>query len=127
MIMTASCGIEGAKGPIAYKSLVEGAVEKSTHKPFRTIVWQRDEVRWDPIVREDGQRNWQRVVKSARNRGLKADAVPIESHEGVYIIYTSGRRPTRILHHLIALAHIHQERRVYPKAWCVKTPAMSWV
>jgi propionyl-CoA synthetase len=89
-IMTASCGIEGAKGPTPYRSLIETAVEKSSFKPQKIIVWQRDQIRWDPIVKENGERNWQRLVKSARNRGLKADAVPVKSDEGIYIIYTSG-------------------------------------
>ncbi|KAI4641406.1 uncharacterized protein J4E78_010378 [Alternaria triticimaculans] len=89
-IMTASCGIEGAKKPTEYKSMIEGAVHKSSFKPSKTIVWQRDQLRWDPIVKEEGQRNWQRLVKSAKNRGLKADAVPVKSGDGLYIIYTSG-------------------------------------
>jgi propionyl-CoA synthetase len=89
-IMTASCGIEGAKKPAEYKSMIEGAVHKSSFKPSKTIVWQREQLRWDPVVKEEGQRNWQRLVKSAKNRGLKADAVPIKSGDGLYIIYTSG-------------------------------------
>lgn len=90
-IMTASCGIEGAKGPAGYKKMIEEAIEKSTFKPYKTMVWQRDELRWDPVLKENGQRNWQRLVKSARNRGLKADAVPVKSDDALYIIYTSGR------------------------------------
>ncbi|PVH94244.1 acetyl-CoA synthetase-like protein [Periconia macrospinosa] len=89
-VMTASCGIEGNKGPTAYKRLIEEAIAKSKFKPNKTIVWQREQLRWDPVLKEDGQRNWQRLVKSARNRGLKADAVPIQSSDGLYIIYTSG-------------------------------------
>jgi propionyl-CoA synthetase len=89
-IMTASCGIEGNKKPTGYKTMIEEAVQKSAHKPARTIVWQREQLRWDPIIKENGQRNWQRLVKSARNRGLKADAVPVKSGNGLYIIYTSG-------------------------------------
>ncbi|EMD66443.1 hypothetical protein COCSADRAFT_34961 [Bipolaris sorokiniana ND90Pr] len=89
-IMTASCGIEGTKKPTGYKSMIEGAVDKSEFKPSKIIVWQREQLRWDPILKEDGQRNWQRLVKSARNRGLKADAVPVKSGDGIYIIYTSG-------------------------------------
>lgn len=53
-------------------------------------MWQRDELRWDPVLKEEGQRNWQRLVKSARNRGLNADCVPVDSTDGLYIIYTSG-------------------------------------
>lgn len=91
LVMTASCGIEGAKGPIGYRELIEGGVKRSSFKPEKIIIWQRDQLRWDPIVRENGERNWQRLVKSARNRGLKADAVPVKSDDGIYIIYTSGR------------------------------------
>jgi propionyl-CoA synthetase len=89
-IMTASCGIEGSKKPTGYKTMIEEAVLKSNHKPDKIIVWQREQLRWDPIKKEDGQRNWQRLVKSARNRGLKAEAVPVKSGDGLYIIYTSG-------------------------------------
>ena len=90
VVLTASCAIEGAKGPLDYRPFVEGAIEKSTHKPEKTIIWQRDQKRWDPVVKENGQRNWQRLVKSAKSRGLKADAVPVKSTDGIYIIYTSG-------------------------------------
>lgn len=90
-VMTASCGIEGSKGPMGYKILIEEAIHKSSFKPEKTIVWQREQLRWDPVLKEDGQRNWQRLVKSAKNRGLKADAVPVRSEDGLYIIYTSGK------------------------------------
>jgi propionyl-CoA synthetase len=89
-IMTASCGIEGNKKPTGYKTMIEEAVQKSSHKPGKTIVWQREQLRWDPVRKEEGQRNWQRLVKSARNRGLRAGAVPVKSGDGLYIIYTSG-------------------------------------
>lgn len=89
-VMTASCGIEGNKPPTGYKDLLEEAIQKSSFKPSKTIIWQREQLRWDPVLKEDGQRNWQRLVKSARNRGLKADAVPVDSSDGLYIIYTSG-------------------------------------
>ncbi|TKA70478.1 hypothetical protein B0A49_04827 [Cryomyces minteri] len=89
-IMTASCGIDGAKPPMSYQPLIEGALKKATFKPEKVIVWQRDQLRWDPIKKDMGERNWQRLVKSARNRGLKADCVPVKSNDGLYIIYTSG-------------------------------------
>lgn len=89
-IMTASCGIEGAKGPLDYKPFIDGAIQKSPHKPKKIIIWQRDQLRWDPIRKENGERYWQRLVNSARNRGVKSDAVPVKSNDGIYIIYTSG-------------------------------------
>ena len=89
-VMTASCGIEGAKGPMAYKPFIVGAIEKSSYKPKKVIIWQREQLRWDPVRKENGERNWQRLVQSAKNRGLKADPVPVRSNDGIYIIYTSG-------------------------------------
>ncbi|KAK4949170.1 hypothetical protein LTR28_007325 [Elasticomyces elasticus] len=89
-VLTASCGIEGAKGPLPYQPLVQGAIEQSSVKPEKVLIWQRDQARWDPVTKENGERNWQRLVKSARNRGLKAPNVPVKSDDGLYIIYTSG-------------------------------------
>ncbi|GLI81661.1 hypothetical protein PoHVEF18_010047 [Penicillium ochrochloron] len=81
-IMTASCGIEGSKGPIDYRPLVEGAVRASSFKPEKVIVWQRDQLRWNNPDKLGGQRNWQRLVKSARMRGVRAGPVPVKSTDG---------------------------------------------
>ncbi|KAF7719459.1 Propionate--CoA ligase [Penicillium ucsense] len=89
-IMTASCGIEGSKGPIDYRPLVEGAVRASPFKPEKVIFWQRDQLRWNNPDKLGGQRNWQRLVKSARMRGVRAGPVPVKSTDGLYVIYTSG-------------------------------------
>lgn len=90
VIMTASCGIEGAKGPASYKPMVHGAVEQSTFKPQATYVWQREIMRWDPVDRSKGERNWQKAMKSGRSRNIRAGCVPVKSQDPVYIIYTSG-------------------------------------
>ena len=94
-IMTASCGIEGTKGPMDYKPFIEGALDKSRFKPEKVIVWQRDQLTWDPIADERGERHWQKLVASAKQKILKAEAVPVDSNDGLYIIYTSGQS-----HHL---------------------------
>jgi propionyl-CoA synthetase len=102
VIMTASCGIEGTKPPTPYRNLIEGAVSKSSFKPEKIIIWQRDQLRWSPVKKENGERNWQRLCKSARNRGVKAGPVPVLSNDGLYIIYTSGRfNLTRLHRHSI--------------------------
>ena len=90
-IMTASCGMEGAKGALNYKPFIEEAIEKSSHKPARVLVWQRNQSKWDPILEHAGERHWQNLVHKARAKGMKADPVPIESHDGLYVIYTSGQ------------------------------------
>ena len=90
-IMTASCGIEGAKGPLDYKPFINGAIQKSSIKPEKVIVWQRDQCIWEPIDESKGERHWQRLIQNAKERGLTADNVPVKSNEGLYIIYTSGK------------------------------------
>ncbi|EPE34858.1 Acetyl-CoA synthetase-like protein [Glarea lozoyensis ATCC 20868] len=89
-ILTASCGIDGAKPPTSYKPFITEAIGISSHKPSKTIIWQRDELRWDNVDKPNGYRNWQRLVHSGRARGLKVECVPVKSSDGVYIIYTSG-------------------------------------
>ena len=89
-IMTASCGIEGSKGPMSYKPFIEGALQKSKYKPEKIIVWQREQLRWHPVLEERGERNWQDLVSSARKRKIRAETVPVKSSDGIYIIYTSG-------------------------------------
>lgn len=89
-ILTASCGIDGAKPPMSYKPFITEAISLSKHKPQKTIVWQRDQLRWDDLDKPNGQRNWSRLCRSAMARGLKAGCVPVKSSDGVYIIYTSG-------------------------------------
>ena len=89
-ILTASCGIEGAKGPIPYQPMVRGAREQSPHKVPKTIIWQRDQSKWDETREGEGERDWKQLVKEARDRGLKAENVPVKSSDGLYIIYTSG-------------------------------------
>jgi len=91
VILTASCAIEGAKAPTDYKPFIEGALEKSSFKPEKVIIWQRNQLRWDPVVKGKGERNWQSLVRRAKDRGVKADAVPVKSDDGVYVIYTSGK------------------------------------
>ncbi|EMR83212.1 putative propionate- ligase protein [Botrytis cinerea BcDW1] len=89
-ILTASCGIDGTKPPLSYQPFIREAITLSSHKPNKTIIWQREQLRWENPNKENGERNWQRLVKSAGSRGVKADCVPIKSTDGLYIIYTSG-------------------------------------
>jgi propionyl-CoA synthetase len=88
-ILTASCGIDGNKPPIAYCGLVRDAVAQAQWKPPKTVIWQREQVRWQ-VDRALGERPWQKLFKSAKSRGVKAGCVPVESGAPSYIIYTSG-------------------------------------
>lgn len=89
-ILTASCGIEGNKGPVSYRDYIEEAISISAFKPPKTIIWQREQLVWRPIKKTEGERDWQKLVKSARARNVKAECVPVQSADPIYIIYTSG-------------------------------------
>lgn len=90
VILTASCGIEGTKGPLPYQPMVRGAIEQSAHKPERTIIWQREQHRWQDVRRTTGERSWQKLASGAKKRGMTAENVPVKSSDPLYIIYTSG-------------------------------------
>lgn len=89
IILTASCGIEGTKPPIAYKPFIKEAIEMSGHKPERILVWQREQFSWS-LDQTDGERDWLELVRKARASGKRADCVPVDSNDAIYIIYTSG-------------------------------------
>ncbi|KXJ91051.1 AMP-binding enzyme [Microdochium bolleyi] len=93
-ILTASCGIDGGKPPLSYTPFIRDAVDLSSHKPRSVFVWQRDELRWNPIDPGRGEINWFKKVRSCRARGIRAEAVPVDANDPTYIIYTSGTTGT---------------------------------
>lgn len=85
------CGIEGTKGPpLSYQSLVRCAIGKYTFKSRETIIWQREQCKWESLREEDGELEWQELVKGALKCGLRAENVPANGNDELYIIYTSG-------------------------------------
>jgi propionyl-CoA synthetase len=91
LIMTASCSIEGRKGILAYRPLIEKALEMSHDRPEKILVWQREQKPWLPLSADKGELDWNELVHSGNRRNIKAEAVPIHSDEPVYILYTSGK------------------------------------
>lgn len=77
LILTASCGIEGAKGPVSYQPMVRTAVDRSRVPVKRVLVWQRKELRWDDVDIARGERNWGKLVRSAKGRDMRQPAVGI--------------------------------------------------
>ncbi len=76
---------------MSYQPYIRSAVQKSSFKPERVIVWQRDQLKWDSFKEKEGERDWKRLVMSANKRGLQAPTVAVKSNDGLYIIYTSGK------------------------------------
>jgi propionyl-CoA synthetase len=82
-IIAASCGIEPGR-VIAYKPLLDGAIDLAAHKPEFTIILQREQAQADMIEGRDY--DWFEVQQGVE----PAECVPIGGADPLYILYTSG-------------------------------------
>ncbi|MFA5786273.1 MAG: propionyl-CoA synthetase [Actinomycetota bacterium] len=83
VIVSASCGIE-TKKVIAYKPLLDEAIEHAVHKPEHCVIYQREQARAEPIPGRD--LDWEKEMASA----TPAACVPVAATDPLYILYTSG-------------------------------------
>ncbi|KZY06174.1 MULTISPECIES: propionyl-CoA synthetase [unclassified Sulfitobacter] len=82
-ILAASCGLEPGR-VVAYKPLIDGAIELATHKPDFCVILQREQ---QPCTLTEGRDlDWY----EAREGVAPADCVPVEGNHPAYILYTSG-------------------------------------
>ncbi|MBV0934394.1 propionyl-CoA synthetase [Marinobacterium weihaiense] len=83
VILTASCGIEFDK-QIAYKPLVDRAIELAEHTPLHTLVCQRPMLKAELDPSRD--LDWYQAQEGVE----PAECVPVKGSDPLYILYTSG-------------------------------------
>ena len=83
LIVSASCGIEPGR-IVAYKPLLDHAIELARHKPTHCIVLQRPMERAEMAPGRDV--DWE----EAMNAATPHDCVPVGALDPLYILYTSG-------------------------------------
>jgi propionyl-CoA synthetase len=85
LVVSASCGIEPGR-IVAYKPLLDAAIEQSSHKPDITIILQREEHRCELI--KDRDFDFHALLQA--NAGRKVACTPVASTDPLYVLYTSG-------------------------------------
>lgn len=83
LIVSASCGIEGRR-VIAYKPLLDEAINMAANKPERCILLQRPQCEASLVSGRDV--DWTTALETAQ----PADCVPVQATDPLYILYTSG-------------------------------------
>jgi len=83
VIVSASCGIEGQR-IIAYKPLLDEAIDIASEKPASCIIFQRPQA--DAPLKPERDISWREAMASAQ----PADCVPVAATDPLYILYTSG-------------------------------------
>ncbi len=82
VLVCASCGLEPNR-VVAYKPLVDRAIEEASHTPLACIVVQRPE---QPAEMGPRDLDWAELMTSA----VPVDCVPVAASDALYILYTSG-------------------------------------
>ncbi len=103
VVLTASCGIEPNR-LVAYKPLLDAAIELATHRPAHCVVLQRPQLA--AALQSPRDVDWEQVMAEA----TPAACVPVNANHPLYILYTSGTtgQPKGVVHdtggYLVALA-----------------------
>ncbi len=87
LIISASCGLEPGR-VVAYKPLLDNAIDMSRHKPDVCLILQREQLICEMKPGRDV--DYADAVARERAAGANVDCVPVLATDPLYIIYTSG-------------------------------------
>ncbi|HEV2376385.1 MAG TPA: propionyl-CoA synthetase [Streptosporangiaceae bacterium] len=83
VVVSASCGIEASR-VVAYKPMLDRAIELSAHKPQHCVIVARPHASADLVAGRD--LDWGQAMATAEPTG----PVPVAATDPLYILYTSG-------------------------------------
>ncbi len=87
VVVSASCGIEPSR-TIAYKPMLDAALDAATHQPGACVIVQRDRLRCN--LTEERDFDWHDLMAVA----TPAEPVPVAATDPLYVLYTSGTTGT---------------------------------
>ncbi|MDI7863061.1 propionyl-CoA synthetase [Rhizobiaceae bacterium n13] len=87
LVLTASCGLEPGR-TVAYKPLLDHAIELATAKPMHCLVVQRDELKAE--LKPGRDIDFAKAVAAEKAKGTVVACVPVKATDPLYVLYTSG-------------------------------------
>jgi propionyl-CoA synthetase len=86
-VISASCGLEPGR-IVAYKPLLDGAIELSGHKPESCLILQRPQQTCE--LKPGRDLDYAEKVAAAKAAGRDVPCVPVKATDPLYVLYTSG-------------------------------------